>query len=135
MPRYTFKEGTCAECGSEYQGLICDENQHLNTCPKCRGDAAVINARTLYYREFIPHWDSGLGKYIKSKRERQDEIARQGLVEMVEVAHNDNYLLDDLQSHADMKRREKDKRESEKPPDDKFIEIYKEVEARSGRTF
>jgi hypothetical protein len=135
MPRYTFKEGACAECGSDYKGLICDESQHRNTCPQCRTDAAVENARTLYYREFIPYWDGGLGKFITSKRERQDEMAIQGVAEISDISSNDNYLLDDLQSHAEMKKRdlEKQKEKSFKVDDD-FLETYREVEARSGRT-
>ena len=136
MPRYTFKEGTCAECGSEYKGLICDESQHRNTCPKCRGNAAVENARSLYYREFIPYWDGGLGEYITSKQHRQNKMAELGVAEISDVAHNDNYLLEDLQSHAASKKRDLEKqKENSFKVDDDFLETYREVEARSGRTF
>ena len=53
----------------------------------------------------------------------------------VVVASNDNYLVDDLQSHASMKKRDLAKKEKEKPMDDEFLEVYKEVEATSGRTY
>jgi hypothetical protein len=136
MPRYTFKEGTCAECGSDYKGLICDKSQHRNTCPKCRGNAAVDNAKTLYFKEFIPYWDGGLGEYITSKRGRQDAMARHGVAEISDVANNDNYLLDDLQSHVAMKKRDNELQEEKNfKVDDDFLETYREVEARSGRTF
>lgn len=134
MPRYTFKEGTCAECGSDYKGFICDTEPHRNTCSQCRSDDAVENTRTLYYREFIPHWDTGLGEYITSKRARQDKMAELGMVEMSDVASNDNYLLDDMQTHVNMKKRGIDKKSEETVVDDKFLEVYKEVEANSGRT-
>ncbi len=135
MPRYTFKEGMCAECGSDYKGLISDESQHRNTCPQCRSNDAVANTRTLYYREFIPYWDGGLGEFITSKRHRQDKIATEGLVEMSDVASNDNYLLEDMQSHVNMKKRDLKKKEAETVVDDAFLETYREVEATSGRTF
>ena len=134
MPRFTFKEGTCAECGSKYNGLICDEEPQKNTCSYCITDAAVDNARTLYYREFIPYWDGGLGKYITSKRERVWEMARLGVAEIPDIASNDEYLLDDMESHARVKKRDIAKREADKPMDDEFIEIYKEVEAKSAGT-
>lgn len=134
MPRYTFKEGMCAECGSKYNGLICEEEPQRNTCSYCRSDAAVDNAKSLYYKEFIPYWDGGLGEYITSKRHRQDTMAVQGVAEISDVASNDEYLMDDIESHARSKKRDIAKAKSETVVDNEFLEVYKEVEARSGRT-
>lgn len=134
MPRYTFKEGMCAECGSTYKGFICETEPQRNTCSHCRSDAAIENAKSLYYKEFIPYWDGGLGEYITSKRHRQDTMAVHGVAEISDVASNDNYLMDDMESHARSKKRDIAKANSETIVDSQFLEVYREVEARSGRT-
>ena len=135
MPSFTFKEGACAECGSTYNGFICETEPHRNTCSKCRPDTAVSNAKSLYYKEFIPYWDGGLGEYITSKRHRQDTMAVNGVAEISDVASNDNYLMDDLESHVRVKKRDIAKAKSETKVDNEFLEVYREVEAHSGKTY
>ena len=95
MPSYTFKEGTCTECGREYKGLICDNEPHRNTCSNCRdGTCAVENARSLRYFHAQPHYDTGLGVQVASRRERSRIIKERGLVEV--GGYNPDYLFDDI---------------------------------------
>ena len=101
MPSYTLKEGACAECGSEYIGLISDAEPHRNKCPKCKdGTAGVENAKSLRFFHFTPYFDTGMGQMVNSLRDRKAKMVANDLVDVGDYAHNENYLVDDLKSHV-----------------------------------
>ena len=95
MPSYVLKEGACAECGSVYIGLICDDEPARNSCPACRDSTvAVHNARSIRYFHSVPYYDTGLGVHVKSRRERKSLIKERGLVEVGD--YNPKYILEDI---------------------------------------
>jgi hypothetical protein len=119
MPSYTFKEGTCAECGSKYKGLICDEEPIRNMCPLHRDKkAAVTNARSIRYFSAQPYFDTGLGTWVKSRRERNNIMRERNLVEVGD--YNPKYIMDDIKPNKPWER------ESDGPDDD-FMEVWREV--------
>lgn len=99
MPNYTFKEGTCAECGAGYIGLICDEEPYRNVCLNCRdGYVAVENAKSLRYRHFVPHFDGAMGEWVMSSADKKAKLRSHDLVEVGD--YNPNYLLEDIPKGA-----------------------------------
>ena len=95
MPNYTFKEGTCAECGADYIGLICDEEPSRNVCLDCRtSDTAVENAKSLRYRHFVAHYDGYMGEWVKSSADKKAKLREHDLVEVGD--YNPTYLLEDV---------------------------------------
>jgi hypothetical protein len=94
MPNYTFKEGTCAECGAGYIGLICDEEPYRNVCLDCRDDSAVENAKSLRYMHFVPHFDGAMGEWVMSSKDKKAKLRAHDLVEVGD--YNPNYLLEDV---------------------------------------
>ena len=101
MPSYTLKEGACVECGLTYKGLISDVEPFRNKCPQCKdGTIAVENARSIRYRHFVPYFDTGMGDWVFSHGDRKAKMLANDLVEVSDYAHNDNYLVDDLQSQV-----------------------------------
>jgi len=95
MPNYTFKEGTCAECGADYIGLICDEEPSRNVCLDCRDDdSAVENAKSLRYRHFVAHYDPAMGEWVKSSADKKAKLREHDLVEVGD--YNPKYLLEDV---------------------------------------
>jgi hypothetical protein len=95
MPNYTFKEGTCAECGADYIGLICDKEPYRNVCIECRdSDSGVENAKSLRYRHFVAHYDGLMGEWVKSSADKKAKLREHDLVEVGD--YNPKYLLEDV---------------------------------------
>ncbi len=85
MPHYVWKDGVCFQCGSDYRSLICDAEPHRNKCKNCRDPyLAVENAKSLTVLTFEPHWDSGLGVFLKSRSQKNQIIKDKNLVPLQE---------------------------------------------------
>ena len=95
MPSYTLKEGTCAECGADYKGLICDDEPSRNTCSACTNPySAVENAKSLRYKHFVAHFDGAMGEWVMSSADKKAKMKAHDLVGVGD--YTPNYLLEDL---------------------------------------
>jgi putative FmdB family regulatory protein len=76
MPLYTFH---CDKCEREWDELQMMQQEHTANCPECGGKARQVFTPFAFTFDFTPGYDPGLGKWVDTKREREDIIARKGL--------------------------------------------------------
>lgn len=75
MPLFEYR---CDRCGIALDELQSEPKPPL--CPKCEHEMRrrFSSFRTIV--DFRPGWDQGLGTYVDTKRQRQAEMEKRGLV-------------------------------------------------------
>ena len=80
MKRYKWETFDCSECGETVRGFIIKGDGLV--CRVCQGEGPREFNRDFTVFSFKPYFDEGLGKHVSTRRGRQEEIQRQGLVEV-----------------------------------------------------
>jgi len=72
-------EYRCPECNQSTEEFRRVDDREPSNCEKCGVKMKRVYNPTPFTFDFKYGWDEGLGKYVDSKRERQQEMDRLGV--------------------------------------------------------
>jgi len=79
IPLVEFK---CDKCGIKFEKLFPIGKKCKDKCPECGKSARRIYSPFRHSFTFWYGWDPGLGKYVDTKRQRDNTLAVKGLRKM-----------------------------------------------------
>jgi len=100
MPLYDYR---CDSCNIVFEAYNKMDKCRNAECPKCKAEAhQVFITPPMAYKEILPHFDRGLGRYVNDRSERKRIMAEKGLVEADSSV--DRFVKETREEDADRNR-------------------------------